>query len=96
MSEQMRGPEGRWPEEDESTRRLESVVPDHEIDPQSSIGGGVVAAGGTAENRSAGAPPQPSTERDEDHVAGSGRDRDDDDRPIMDGPDNVVFGGRSG
>ncbi len=95
MSEQMSGPEGRWPEEDESTRRLEEVVPDHEIDPQMSVGGGVVSAGGTAENRSAGAPPQPSTDRDADNLAGSS-DGDGDGEPVMDGSDNVVFGGRSG
>jgi hypothetical protein len=95
MSEQMGGPEGRWPEEDESTRRLEEVVPDHEIDPQSSIGGGVVAAGGTAENRSAGAPPQHSGANEGD-PSGPPAHLDEDDQPVMDRPDGWVFGGRSG
>lgn len=96
MSEQLRGPEGRWPETGEAGE-LDPAMPEHEIDSDTSIGAGVVGAGGTAVNRTSGARPQPAPgEDDPERGEGPPAHLDEDDQPVLDEPNRWVFGGRSG
>jgi hypothetical protein len=96
MSDQIRGPEGRWPEP-ETPQRRDEELPEHEIDTATSVGGGVMAAGGTAQNRTAGAPAQPAPgEDDREGQEGPPAHLDADDQPVLDEPEKWVFGGRSG
>ena len=96
MSDRLRGPEGRWPEADEA-ERVDPAMPDHEIDRDTSVGAGVLAAGGTAENRTSGASPQPAPREDDpDRGEGPPAHLDEDDQPVLDEPNRWVFGGRTG
>ena len=96
MSDELRGPKGRWPEAGE-TEQVDPAMPEHEIDTDTAIGAGVVAVGGTATDRTGGEPSQPAPHEDEPGAGGGPPAHlDEDDQPVLDEPNRWVFGGRSG
>jgi hypothetical protein len=98
MHDERSGPVGHWPDDDEPGAG-DRNLPDHEIDRDTSIGGGMLGAAGTAANRTAGAPAQPAAELDEGAAGeptGPPAHLNEDDEAVLDEPENWVFGGRSG
>ena len=98
MQDERSQPIGPWPDDEELSER-ERQLPEYEIDRDTSIGGGILSAGGTAENRTAGSPTQSAGDLDDaapDQPQGPPAHLDKDDNPVMDEPNRWVFPGRTG